>query len=90
MPLEILHFALVLFGCRTRFKRTQVAASTSAGVLLSRVKPILAGCKFTNHGCAPPVGDLVQFMRPNGPDLIFGTIDECDPSIKSAAQRLQA
>jgi len=90
MPLEVLHFPLVLFGCRPRFERAQVAASTGAGVLLSRVKPVLAGCEFANHSCAPPIKKFVQFMRPNGFRFDFSAIDQRGLLTKSAAQRLQA
>jgi hypothetical protein len=53
MPLEILHFSLVLFGRGTGFERAQIAAPTSAGVLLSRVKSIFARRKFADHRYAP-------------------------------------
>jgi hypothetical protein len=53
VPLEILHFALVLFGGGTGFKRSQVSASARSGILFARVKPVLAGCQFTDHGGSP-------------------------------------
>ena len=65
MPLEVLHFPLVLFGCRTRLERAQVAASTGAGILLSRIKPVLAGCKFTDHRGAPFWIDIRAISAPN-------------------------
>jgi hypothetical protein len=50
MPFEILHFPLMLLGRGPAFERPQVAASTGAGILLSRVQAILAGCQFPDHG----------------------------------------
>jgi hypothetical protein len=50
MPLEILHLMLVFLGRGPAFERAQVSSSTRAGVFLSRVKPILAGRKFADHG----------------------------------------
>src|SRR3954471_15339968 len=79
MPLEILHFPLVLFGCGTGFERAQVAPSTGAGVLLSRVKPIFAGGKFANHAdllthsvYAIRAPELSQTAAVNGPGHLSG------------------
>jgi hypothetical protein len=70
MPLEILHFPLVLFSRRTRFERTQVAASTGAGILLPRVKSVLAGRKFADHRCAPFSLDFLQLARPTSRQVV--------------------
>jgi hypothetical protein len=46
---EKLHRALVLFGGSARFESPQVAATSSLGILLSRIEPILSGFHFANH-----------------------------------------
>ena len=53
MPLEILHFALMLFGCRTRGKGAEVAALACLLVLLARVKAILTRFELADHDCPP-------------------------------------
>jgi hypothetical protein len=62
MPLEILHFPLVFFGGSTASERSQIATSTSAGVLLSGVQPVLTSCQFANHGYSLQLA-VVQFVR---------------------------
>ena len=49
MPLKILHFPLVLLGSGAGLKRSQIAAFARAATLFPRVKPVLAGRKFTDH-----------------------------------------
>ena len=49
MPLEILHFALVLFGLFHRRECAKIAALAGRGVLLSRIESIFTGFEFADH-----------------------------------------
>ena len=70
MPLKILHFSLVLLGGRASFERTEIAAAACAGILLSRVKPVLAGCEFANHRKLLMLLASIAIHAPNLPPLI--------------------
>jgi len=52
MPLEILHFTLVLLGCRTRGESAEIAALPGFFVLLAGVEAIFSRFEFANHGCS--------------------------------------
>jgi hypothetical protein len=52
MPLEILHIALVLFGGRARFERTEIAALARLEVDVAGVESVFAGLQFADHGIA--------------------------------------
>ena len=49
MPLEILHFALVLLGGLARGKRAEVAPLAGARIGLARVEAVFAGGEFADH-----------------------------------------
>ena len=77
MPLEILNFALVLFGAFQRIECAKVAAASSLRIDLSRIQPVSSRGEFANHGwlpftsimcraealTTPPRGEFTLFRR---------------------------
>jgi hypothetical protein len=49
LSLEVLHRALVLFGCGARFEGAQISPPFGFRVELARVQPIFAGAEFAYH-----------------------------------------
>ena len=49
MALEVLHLALMLLGRLFRIKRAEIATLAGLGILLPRIKPILAGLESSDH-----------------------------------------
>src|SRR6185437_1732098 len=49
VPLEILHFALVLLGRRARLERSEIAALAGVRIGLARIEPVLASFEFADH-----------------------------------------
>jgi hypothetical protein len=49
MSLEVLHRALVLFGCRARFEGAQISAPFGFRVEFARVQPIFVRSEFAYH-----------------------------------------
>src|SRR4051812_32187764 len=49
MPLEVLHFPLVLFSGGAGTEGAQVAAFVGARVQFARVKAVLSGAKLADH-----------------------------------------
>src|ERR1051326_4063399 len=49
MPLEVLYFAFVLFGCLASGKSAQILPFVGSGIFLSRVETIFTGFEFANH-----------------------------------------
>jgi hypothetical protein len=49
VPLEVLHFAFVVFGCSTRLERPEIASLACTRIKFSRVEAIVAGGEFTDH-----------------------------------------
>ena len=50
VPLEILHFAFVLLGGFLGVERAKVATLAGLRILLARIKSILSGFQFPDHG----------------------------------------
>jgi len=49
MPLKVLHLPLMFLGRGAGGEGAEIAALAGAGILLPRVKSILAGSEFANH-----------------------------------------
>jgi len=49
MPLEILHFAFVLFGRGTRRECAEIAAFAGFAVLLALLQPVFTTLEFADH-----------------------------------------
>jgi hypothetical protein len=49
MPLEVLHFALMLLGGSPRMKGAEVAALAGSRIDFPRIEPKLSGRKFPDH-----------------------------------------
>ncbi|CDX28199.1 hypothetical protein MPLA_1350016 [Mesorhizobium sp. ORS 3359] len=49
VPLEILHFAFVLFGGFARLESAEIAALAGPGIDLARIEPVFAGFQFADH-----------------------------------------
>src|SRR5215471_18632805 len=50
--LEVLNVALVLFRCRARLERAEVAPFARLRILFARVQPVPAGGEFSDHGAS--------------------------------------
>ncbi len=70
--LEVLYFALVLYGLFAGLKRTKVAALSGLRVWLARVEPVLARSELSDHFISPfdllslPDGSDHAMKRGNG------------------------
>jgi hypothetical protein len=53
VPLEELHFALMLFSGGSGVERAEIAAFSGSGIGFARVKAKSAGRKFSDHGVLP-------------------------------------
>jgi hypothetical protein len=53
MPLEVLHFAFVLFGLIECSECAKVAALSGRRILFSRIQTVLPGFEFANHSQYP-------------------------------------
>jgi hypothetical protein len=66
VTLEILHFALVLFGGGARGESSQVAAVTGLGIHLPRIEAVPARSQFANHVGACLSLAEIGLQRPAG------------------------
>jgi hypothetical protein len=66
MPLEVLHIALVLFGCGARFESAEIAAFAGLRIELAGIEPVFAGLQFADHGTGLRLMEVhgVNFDRP--------------------------